>query len=63
VIVRFVDIGGIVDRHCLNFFPSQYKLIRCVYVMVFTLSHAMSYCRQNDLDILSTIIDREYLQV
>jgi hypothetical protein len=29
---------------------------------MFTLSHPMSYCRHHDLDNLSTIIDREYLQ-
>jgi len=33
MIVRFVDIGGIVNRHCLNFFSlSQYKLISCLHV-------------------------------
>jgi hypothetical protein len=31
--------------------------------MFFILSHAMSYCRRNDFDILSTIIERDYLQV
>jgi len=41
VIVRFADIGGIVDHHCLNFFFIMQKIVELL--MFFYFIESWSY--------------------
>jgi len=39
VIVRFVNIGGILDHHCLNFLFIHYYSIHAIFILL----HAIQY--------------------